>query len=150
MLCLAKGQKSLIFPTLFMVHTPPLILVADDDPDFKEILSAKLLAEGFKVAEADNGTQAISKAKSLLPDVVIMDIQMPELNGTEAVIELHNNPETQHLNIVFFSSTVHPWPGIASDNAETAKELGAVTFIKKDEDLAVIVKMVKDLIAKSK
>ena len=128
-------------------HTPPLILIADDDPDFKEILSTKFLTEGFKVAEASDGEQAISKAKSLLPDVVIMDVQMPKLNGTEAVIELQQTPETKDLKIVFFSSTIHPWPGIQSENQTTAKELGALTFLKKDEDLDVIVKTVKDLIA---
>lgn len=129
-----------------MKHDPPLILIADDDKDFVEILSAKLLAGGFKVAEAEDGSKAVSKAKSLLPDVVIMDIQMPEMNGTEAVIELHNNPETKDLKIVFFSSTVHPWPGIASQNPDTAKALGAVTFIKKDEELDTIVQTVKNLV----
>lgn len=129
-----------------MKHDPPLILIADDDKDFVEILSAKLLAAGFTVAEAEDGSKAVSKAKSLLPDAIIMDIQMPEMNGTEAVIELHNTPETKDLKIVFFSSTVHPWPGIASENPDTAKALGAVTFIRKDADLDSIVTTIKNLI----
>ena len=121
------------------MKNPPLILIADDDKDFKEILSAKLLAAGYQIAEASDGAEAITKAKSLIPDLVIMDIQMPNVNGTEAVLELKGSPETKDIKIVFFSSLVYPWPGIKEDNPAFAKELGAVTFLKKSDELGTIV-----------
>lgn len=124
----------------------PLILIADDDPDFKEILSATLLSSQYEIAEASDGAEAITKAKSLLPDLVIMDIQMPNVNGTEAVLELKHTPETKNTKIIFFSSLIYPWPGIKSENPQFAQELGAVTFLKKSDDLALIVSTIKNLL----
>ena len=123
----------------------PLILLADDDKDFKEIISAKLLAEGFEIAEAANGAEAITKAKSLIPDLVVMDIQMPDVNGTEAVVDIKKDPATKDVKIVFFSSMNHPWPGVKNSNPEFAKALGAVTFLQKGQDLDSIVKKLKEL-----
>ena len=128
------------------MKNPPLILIADDDADFKEILSAKLLASGYQIAEASDGEQAITKAKSLIPDLVIMDIQMPNVNGTEAVLELRHTPETKDVKIIFFSSLIYPWPGVKTENSEFAKELGAVTFLRKSDDLEKIVATVKGLL----
>lgn len=129
------------------MKNPPLILIADDDADFKEILSAKFLACGYQIAEASDGSEAITKAKSLIPDLIVMDIQMPNVNGTEAVLELKHTPETKDVKIVFFSSLIYPWPGVKSENPEFAKELGAVTFMKKSDDLEKIVATVKGLLA---
>jgi CheY-like chemotaxis protein len=131
------------------MKNPPLILIADDDADFKEIISAKLLASGFQIAEASDGAEAITKAKSLIPDLVIMDIQMPNVNGTEAVLELKNTPATKDVKIIFFSSLIYPWPGVKADNPQFAQELGAVTFLRKNDDLEKIVATVKGLLSGS-
>jgi CheY-like chemotaxis protein len=128
------------------MKNPPLILIADDDADFKEILSAKFLSFGYQIAEASDGLEAITKAKSLIPDLIIMDIQMPNVNGTEAVLELKHTPETKDVKIVFFSSLIYPWPGVKSENPEFAKELGAITFMKKSDDLEKIATTVKGLL----
>ena len=125
---------------------PPLILIADDDRDFMEILSAKLLAEKYEIAEARNGQEAIDKAKSLIPDLVIMDIKMPDVNGTEAVLEIKSVPETKDIKIVFFSNLVYPWPGVKSENEKFAAEIGAATFLKKSDDLDQIINKVKELV----
>ena len=100
---------------------PPLVLIADDDRDFMEILSAKLLAEKYEIAEARNGQEAIDKAKSLIPDLVIMDIKMPDVNGTEAVLEIKSTPETKDIKIIFFSNLVYPWPGVKTENEKFTK-----------------------------
>ncbi len=129
------------------MKSPPLILIADDDADFKEILSAKLLASGYQIAEASDGAEAITKAKNLIPDLIVMDIQMPNVNGTEAVLELKHTLETKDVKIVFFSSLIYPWPGVKGDNPEFAKELGAVTFLRKSDDLDKIALTIKGLLA---
>jgi CheY-like chemotaxis protein len=131
------------------MKNPPLILIADDDADFKEILSAKLLASGYQIAEANDGGEAITKAKSLIPDLIIMDIQMPNVNGTEAVLELKHSPETKDVKIVFFSSLIYPWPGVKAENPAFAQELGAVTFMRKNDDLEKVVATVKNLLTPS-
>lgn len=130
------------------MKNPPLILIADDDPDFKELLSAKFLKEGFELAEAADGQEAIDKAKNLLPSVVIMDIKMPNVNGTEAVLELAKDQRTKDIKIIFFSNLLYPWPGAKSQNEEVAKALGAVTFMKKSDNLDSIVAKAKELIGK--
>ncbi len=129
------------------MRTQPLVLLADDNADFKEIISAKLVAAGFEIAEASDGAEAIARAKALKPDLIVMDIDMPKVNGTEAVLEIKNSPETAGVQIVFFSSMDHPWPGITEDKDEFAKTLGAVTFLKKSEDLDVIVTTIKKLVS---
>ena len=130
------------------MRTQPLVLIADDSADFKEIISAKLVASGFEIAEAADGEEAISMAKALKPDLVVMDIDMPHVNGTEAVLEIKNNPDTKNVPIIFFSSMATPWPGMAGeDKSEVAKQLGAVTFLKKSDDLEVIVSTIKKLVA---
>lgn len=127
-------------------HKHNLILIADDDQDFKEILSTKLLNEGFEIAEAENGRDAIEKTKNLHPSLVIMDIQMPDINGTEAVLEIRKNQASKDVPIVFFSNLLYPWPGIKEDKEKFAKELGAVTFLSKEDNLDQVVKKIKNLI----
>lgn len=122
-----------------------LVLIADDDKDFKDILTTKLLKEGFRIAEAENGREAIEKAKSLSPDLIIMDIQMPEVNGTEAVLELSKSKETKDTKIIFFSNLLYPWPGVKEDKAKFSQELGAVTFMSKEDDLSKVIAKVKEL-----
>lgn len=128
------------------MKNPPLILIADDDNDFKEVLSAKLLAASYQLAEAADGQQAITKAKSLIPDLVIMDIQMPNVNGTEAVLDLKHNAATKDIKIAFFTNLLYPWPGAKKENDTMAKELGAVHFMKKSDELDDIVKKVKEIL----
>jgi len=132
-----------------MANKPPLILIADDDKDFLEILSAKLLAAGYEIAEAHNGQEAIDKAKSLTPTLIIMDIKMPGVNGTEAVLELKNGEATKNIKIVFFSNLVYPWPGAKQGNEGFASELGAVTFLKKSDDLDQVISKIQELAPKT-
>ncbi|PIR86666.1 MAG: hypothetical protein COU11_04105 [Candidatus Harrisonbacteria bacterium CG10_big_fil_rev_8_21_14_0_10_49_15] len=124
----------------------PRILIADDDADFKEILSSKLLAAGYEIAEAKEGAEAVVKAKILHPHLVIMDIQMPGVNGTEAVLEIKGDPETKDMKIIFFSNLTYPWPAARTDNPEFAKGLGAVTFLSKSDDMDNVVAKVKELV----
>ncbi len=132
------------------MKNPPLILIADDDADFKEIVSAKLLSFGYQIAEAKDGAEAITKAKSLIPDLIIMDIQMPNVNGTEAVLEIKQDPQLKDAKIVFFSSLIYPWPGVKESNPDFAKELGAVTFLKKSDELDKIATTIKGLLTETK
>jgi len=124
---------------------PSLVLIADDDKDFLEILSAKLLASGYEVAEAHDGREAVDKAKSLLPALIVMDIKMPGVNGTEAVLELRADSQMKDTKIVFFSNLVYPWPGIKGENSDFAAEIGAVTFLKKSDDLETVINKIKEL-----
>ncbi|MEK7554977.1 MAG: response regulator [Patescibacteria group bacterium] len=128
------------------MRSSPLILVVDDDPGFQEIISSKLKRSSFLVAEAHDGKEAVDKAVNLHPDLILMDINMPGENGTEAVLDLEANPETKDIKIVFLTSQENPWPAAKGGAEGLAKELGARKFINKSEDLDEIASKVKEIL----
>jgi CheY-like chemotaxis protein len=88
------------------------ILVADDEVDIRNILRRLLLSEGFCVCEAGNGIEALAAAEHCDVDLVLIDITMPRMNGTEAVRELRANP--RHANTPIMFMTGHAPMGLAS------------------------------------
>ena len=125
------------------MHKPPLILIADDDSDFREIIATKLTQSGFWVAEAGNGEEAIEKAESLRPDLILLDMNMPKGNGTEAMIGIRNDLSDKDTKIIFLTSLDKPWPLVKEKNPEFAKEIGANDFLNKGVDLSEVVARVK-------
>ena len=88
----------------------PLILLVDDEAAFQEILSTKLNASGFETATANNEKEALAKAESLMPDLILMDINMPGASGTDAALAIKQNEKTKGLKIAFLTNAVEPWP----------------------------------------
>ncbi len=123
-----------------------LVLIIDDDPAFLEIFSTKLLASGFRVETADGGEDGIKKAKNLKPDLVLLDMKMPKLDGAETLFKLREDPDTQALKVVFLSSLGDPWEEAQALNRRFAKEVGALSYIKKTDDLDTLVEKVKNFI----
>ena len=72
--------------------TPPLILVVDDFDDGREMYAAYLQFSGYGVAEAANGIEAVEKTQELLPDIVLMDLALPRMDGWEATRRLKADP----------------------------------------------------------
>ena len=66
------------------MRDPPLILVVDDVPDNVEILQMRLESQGYEVATAGDGVEALEKARELVPDLVLLDIMMPKMDGIAA------------------------------------------------------------------
>ncbi len=125
------------------MHNPPVILIADDDVGFQEIVGTKLKRNGFFLAEAHDGTEAVAKAKTLSPDLILMDINMPGESGTEAVLDLMQNPETNKIKIIFLTNQTDPWPAVKAETKKIAQELGTTEFMNKTEDLDIIAEKVK-------
>lgn len=128
------------------MHSPPIILIADDDVGFQEIIATKLKRLGFLVAETYDGREAVDKATLLHPDLILMDIRMPNESGTEAVLDLMQNPETKNIKIIFLTNLKDPWPDVKADVQKVAKELGATDFINKTDDLDQIGEKIKALL----
>jgi CheY-like chemotaxis protein len=80
--------------------TSPLVLVVDDYDDAREMYAESLIASGFRVAEAADGHQAIESARALGPDVILMDLSLPGLDGWEATRRLKADDQTRHIPIV--------------------------------------------------
>lgn len=135
------------------MRNQPLILIVDDDPGFLEIASTKLKRNGFLVAEAHDGAEAVEKAVNLKPDLILMDVNMPNENGTEAVLDILESPETKGIKVAFLTNQSEPWPAfkgrqIQGETAEVAKELGAVDFFNKSDDLDKMTEGVKEILKK--
>ena len=81
------------------------ILVVDDEPNIRELLRQSLEEEGYEVAEAFNGIEAISQAKSVKPDLIILDIMMPHIDGFDVAAVLKNDPQTRGIPIIIVSLT---------------------------------------------
>jgi CheY-like chemotaxis protein len=81
------------------------ILVAEDEPDIRELVAFSLTnIGGFQVVKANNGAQAVEKAREEIPDLILMDVRMPQMTGYEACAKLKEIPETQNIPVVFLSA----------------------------------------------
>ena len=84
------------------------ILVADDEPNQVETLRALLSERGYKVLTAFSGEQALQKAVDFQPDLVILDIMMPKMDGTEVAMLLKHDVRTRHIPIFFVTAVISP------------------------------------------
>jgi CheY-like chemotaxis protein len=82
------------------------ILIVDDDHVTLEMLEKILLSAGYWVAKATNGKEALYIADDFLPDLIILDIVMPVMDGTEAMERLEKNPRTKNIPVMFLSSLI--------------------------------------------
>lgn len=104
---------------------PLLVLVVDDYSDAREMSAEFLKFSGFRVEEAADGIEAIEKATASLPDVILMDLSLPRLDGWEATRRLKKDVRTQHIPII--ALTGHALAG----HAEGAQDAGCDAFLTK-------------------
>ena len=80
------------------------ILIVDDSPTELHILTTMLEKHGFSVTSADNGEDGVEKAKAEKPDLILMDVVMPGMNGFQAARQISSNPETSDIPVVIVST----------------------------------------------
>ena len=103
----------------------PLVLVVEDYQDAREMYAAYLSFSGYRVAEATNGVEAIEKTLELMPDIILMDLALPRMDGWEATRRLKLDERTRHIPIV--ALTGHALAG----HAEGARQAGCDSFVTK-------------------
>ncbi|MBW8894888.1 MAG: response regulator [Acidobacteria bacterium] len=103
----------------------PLVLVVEDYQDAREMYSAYLQFSGYRVAEATNGLEAIEKTLELMPDIILMDLALPKVDGWEATKRLKSDERTKHIPIV--ALTGHALAGFA----DGARAAGCDAFVTK-------------------
>lgn len=128
------------------MDTKPLILLVDDEKDFREIFSVKLSSAGFNVVTAVDGRDALNQLKKIKPDLVLLDMRMPEMNGAETIYEIKSDPKLKDLKVAFMTNLGEIAPDEVWSDEKFAREAGAIDYIKKSDDLDVIVEQVKRLI----
>ncbi len=116
------------------------ILLIDDEPDILEILSYNLEKEGYEVATATNGNEGIEKAKEMLPDLILLDVMMPEKDGIETCQEMRKIKELQKTLIVFLSARSEEFSQLAGFQA------GANDYIVKIIKPKVLISKVNALL----
>jgi CheY-like chemotaxis protein len=106
-------------------NSQPLVLVVEDYQDAREMYAAYLAFSGYRVAEATNGLEAIEKTIELMPDIILMDLALPRMDGWEATKRLKGDERTKHIPIV--ALTGHALAG----HAEGARQAGCDAFVTK-------------------
>ena len=120
------------------------IIVVDDDPDILEILSYNLNTEGYKVITAENGVEAVKKAKKKKPQLVILDVMMPEMDGIEACEKIRETPGLESTIITFLTARGEDYSQVAGFDA------GADDYITKPVKPKVLMSKVKALLRRFK
>ena len=106
-------------------HKPSKVLAVDDEPGNLFLLEGLLSEEGFEVFTALNGKDAILLAKSELPDVILLDVMMPQMTGLDVLDVLLKDPLTCHIPVIMVTAKVE------AEDVEEALTKGAVEYIKK-------------------
>ncbi len=122
-----------------MKKTSTKILIVDDDPDIIEILSYNLSNEGYNVKSAVNGVEAIKKAKKFLPDIILLDVMMPEMDGIEACSNLREIESLSKSMIIFLSARGEDFTQIAAFDA------GADDYINKPVKPKILLKKISSI-----
>jgi signal transduction histidine kinase/CheY-like chemotaxis protein len=113
------------------------ILVVDDDTNIRQLLRQELENEGYQVIEAENGQDAVAKTKTLQPDLIILDIMMPELSGFDVAAVLKNDPRTLDIPIVILSIV---------EDEKRGYRLGVERYMTKPIDIDALLKEIDHLL----
>ncbi|GGD21833.1 response regulator transcription factor [Hyunsoonleella pacifica] len=120
------------------------ILLVDDEPDILEIVGYNLSSEGYQVITAENGVEAVKKAKKELPQLIILDVMMPEMDGIEACENIRKQPELKDVVVTFLTARGEDYSQVAGFDA------GADDYITKPIKPKVLVSKVKALLRRFK
>ena len=120
------------------------ILLVDDEPDILEIVGYNLSQEGYKIVTASNGKEAVLMAKRERPQLIIMDVMMPEMDGIEACENIRKIPELSQIIIAFLTARSEDYSQLAGF------EVGADDYITKPIKPKLLVSKVKALLRRLK
>lgn len=119
------------------------ILIVDDEPDILEFINYNLKREGFKVYQASSGREAISTAVRQIPDLILLDIMLPEMDGIETCEEIRKIPSLFHTTIAFLTARGEDYSQIAGFEA------GGDDYITKPIKPKVLISRIKALLKRS-
>ncbi|MBT5493888.1 MAG: response regulator transcription factor [Flavobacteriaceae bacterium] len=117
----------------------PKILIVDDDPDIIEILRYNLSLAGYEVKAASNGKEAIKKAKIFIPEIILLDVMMPEMDGIEACRLIREIPSLNNSRIIFLSARNEDYTQLSAFDA------GADDYISKPVKPKILLKKISSI-----
>ncbi|MDG1429117.1 MAG: response regulator transcription factor [Crocinitomicaceae bacterium] len=119
------------------------VLIIDDEADIRDILTYNLKKDGFDVLTAENGQSGIEKAKAAQPDIIILDVMMPEMDGIEVCQILRSDESTKNILICFLTARSEDYSQIAGLDA------GADDYVSKPVKPRVLVSRIKAILRRN-
>lgn len=117
------------------------VLIIDDEEDTRSIASMSLsILGGVDVVEADSGAQGIARAEEEHPDVILLDMMMPVMDGSETLVKLRNNEGTKDIPVIFLTAKA------MTSEIERLKQLGAVGVLTKPFDPTILAKQIRQIL----
>ena len=127
-----------------MVPQPIRLLHVEDDQDILEIAMMSLeMAGGFEVLQCDNGAEALARAPGFAPDIMIFDLMMPEMSGTQLLVRMRELPALATVPVIFMTARAQP------HEKRDLMEKGAVDVIVKPFDPITLGDQIKAIIARA-
>jgi DNA-binding response OmpR family regulator len=117
----------------------PRILIVDDEHDFIELLQYKLAGHGYDLIVANDGVHALSQARTMKPQLILLDILLPDLDGLSVCEILHRQPATKGIPIIFMSA-------LTGDVTKRTAAIHAVDFFTKPLDLNRLEKRIVEVL----
>ena len=122
------------------MRTPPRILIVDDNPDNLDIFQARLAAHGFEILRAMDGEEAVATAKRECPDLILLDVMMPKMDGIEVCRRLRADPPLPFIPIILVTAKAD------SKDVVAGLEAGGDEYLTKPVDQAALVARVKSML----
>lgn len=113
------------------------VLIVDDEKDILFVLENRLALAGFDVISADSGLLAIPMAKSQQPDLIVLDLQMPNIDGTETARRLKADPATRHIPIIFLTCLLS-----GEESTQREHSCGEDLVLAKSMDMTELVSII--------
>jgi len=123
-----------------------LILMVDDEADFRNILKIKLEAANFGIIEASNGKEALAVLTNTKPDVVLLDMMMPEMDGIETLFKIKDNDRTRGIRVIMLADSGDSREEIINMNRKFVQESGAFDYLRKETNLDLVVEKINKIL----
>ncbi len=120
---------------------PSMILIVDDFKDYVGLLEKRLRVEGFQTAAVYDGGSALEKARALKPDLILLDIMMPGVGGTETRSLLINDPDTKNIPIIFLT-------GLRAPHPTKKPSIDGVKVVGKSKDFSELLSAIHEVLNK--
>lgn len=116
------------------------ILIVDDEPEILMLVSARLKASGYDVVTASDGQEGLDKAKAEMPDIMLLDVMMPKMDGYKVCGLLKADTRYQKIPIVMFTARA------GSADEEMREDVGANGYLSKPLDSEAMLKLIEELL----
>jgi DNA-binding response OmpR family regulator len=122
------------------METQKKVMVVDDEKSLAELLEVNLMFEGFQVTKAFSGVESLNKIPDEHPDIIILDVRMPGLDGFEVCRRLKASEETKNIPVVMVSAFAQ------EDDINKGLSVGAAAYVKKPFDITKLIETIRQIL----